>query len=244
MDKKKLSNSPLHYYKEIDSTNNIAKKLLNEGHYKNVVIASIQTAGRGRNNRSFTSPNNGLYLSYTLPRLSGNASETFYIGATVLKALGHCYGEGFMVKWVNDILLNEKKICGILCEGTANGVVAGIGINLNTPKSHFEEQSLPNAGSVKSILGIDCDIEEIATELVKQLERLVDEEGYKDELFLYYRSKLITLGREVEVHLSDSSFKGRAVRLEEDGSLVVLTENGEIAVNFGDVTVRGLEGYV
>ena len=170
--------------------------------------------------------------------------RSVYGGAIVARVLSRLYGEDFGIKWVNDILLRNKKICGILAESTGNAVVMGIGINLNTPMEFFGEE-LPNAGSVGGILGIDCKLHSIAAELSSEFIRYSEgEKEYLDELFAYYKKSLVTLGREVVVISSSETYGGKAVDILEDGSLLVATENGTRTVVFGDVSVRGINGYI
>ncbi|MBR6501944.1 MAG: biotin--[Clostridia bacterium] len=155
--KKLQKNVNLFAFKKIDSTNIYAKTLASEG-YKDgtVVVAREQTAGKGRLGRTFFSKRGGLYFSVIL-RPYKSLNDTVFIttaaAVAAARAIEKVSGKKCEIKWVNDIYINNKKVCGILTEGaiTPDGsldyAILGVGINLFAPKGGFPS-NLPLAGSV------------------------------------------------------------------------------------------------
>ncbi|MCR5829707.1 MAG: biotin--[acetyl-CoA-carboxylase] ligase [Lachnospiraceae bacterium] len=146
----------LYYFNTIDSTNLEARRMLKNTSSPFVVVAGEQTAGRGRCGKSFFSPmNSGLYMTIALP--CGNIPQgvvtlTCRVGIAVSKAIDSIFGCHTGIKWVNDIFLSGRKICGILCEaisddtGTPTHILIGIGINIST--AEFPGDIKDTAGSI------------------------------------------------------------------------------------------------
>ncbi|MBP3284289.1 MAG: biotin--[acetyl-CoA-carboxylase] ligase [Clostridia bacterium] len=124
------------YLKEIDSTQNYAKKLIEEGESEFIVTAEEQIAGHGRHGRIWGSPKGGLWFSFVCQKPKKLPDEVFYlatlaVGVTVKEVLEEQYSCRLEIKWPNDILLNRQKVCGILCEKIEDRLICGIGINTN-----------------------------------------------------------------------------------------------------------------
>ena len=161
----------LFYYPTIDSTNTQAKRLLKEGEKPPfLVVASEQTAGRGRQGKSFYSPKNtGIYLSLVISEKADEdmVSVTTAASVAVCRAVEKLTDEKPEIKWVNDVYVNGKKVCGILCESVLDGqdsasVIIGIGVNITT--SHFPSE-IENAGS----LCLDVEKEALVAEITNEL---------------------------------------------------------------------------
>ena len=158
----------------VDSTNAYAKTLLKEGREPPfLVTAESQTMGRGRLGKRFFSPQGGLYMSLALKYSGSEEKTTLAAAAAVCRMLErHCDGRP-QIKWVNDILVDGKKVCGILCEavcgptGRIGAVIVGVGVN--TGQCPFPEDIRDIAGTVRSDISNDVLAGEIAEELMRAL---------------------------------------------------------------------------
>lgn len=245
--KKELSaDIDIEIFESVDSTNNIAKERIVKGCRPwHTVAALSQTEGQGRLGRSFFSPvGSGLYFSVVL------YPESFDIGlitgaaaVAVCEALESVFGLSPRIKWVNDILINEKKVCGILAKGLHMGeksaVVLGIGLNLFFPEGGFPEDIRDRAGYLFSV-----ETEGIREKLFAAiLERLMDRiENQRAEIADEYRKRCATIGKTVDVIFADSAKKtriGRALDTDDRFHLLLEYENGEREVlSSGEVSVR------
>lgn len=249
----KYSENYIRVYKTIDSTNKEAKKLLmdNEMPHGTILIAEEQTAGRGRFQRKFFSPSNkGIYMSVIL-RPNMELSKAIHITTSaaiaVCRAIETLTKKRPKVKWVNDIFLDDKKICGILTEATGNfesgrveNVVVGIGVNFKTDSKDFPEDIKNIAGSIfqgeSPNITRNQLVAEILNELFELCENLDDKSIMKE-----YRILSLVLGKEVSFLKNNKMNKGTAVDITEDGALVIKHENGEIDyLNSGEVSVKTL----
>lgn len=222
---------PVHVYDTIDSTNNEAKRHNHAGLRYSLYISESQTAGRGRLGRSFYSPENtGIYMSLVykvdITAIENPMLITLKAAVAVCSAIEELTGLNLGVKWVNDIYLNNRKICGILAEGITNPktgipdyVVVGIGINVSTKA--FPKDIQNKAAS----LGVSCDRNRMAAAVINRLIPLYD--NMNDSSFLEeYRRKSIVLGRKVEFEKNGSVLQGEAVGIADNGGLIVKTEDG------------------
>ena len=228
---------------ETKSTNDDLKKLASEGApHGAVVIAHRQTAGRGRMGRSFLSPEGGIYMSVLL-RPQCKAEMLMHLTCAVavaacdaIEAVSHIRPQ---VKWINDLILENKKLGGILTElslnadGTVNYAVVGIGINIGSVPSEVADMAT----------FLSADKAQVTAAIIEHLSRmdLTDRIG----LMTRYKTDCITLNRQVRVMQAANEFTGTAVDLTEDGSLVVQKEDGmQVSVGTGEVSVRGMYGYL
>lgn len=232
----------LRVFEEVISTNESVKELASPGQI-GIAIASRQTGGRGRLGRSFTSPDGGLYISF-IYHPHGGFERNFSImpisALCVCRMVEKISGVKCVIKWPNDVLAGDKKICGILSEGfieeSEEFIIVGIGVNVNTDLP----ESLPMAASLKSLTGVSYAMEKAAAELINifmdVLERFPEDEEY---LLDMYAEKCVTLNREITATSNGHRIKGRAVGIGKGGSLIVRDlEGNEIEVFSGEATLR------
>jgi BirA family biotin operon repressor/biotin-[acetyl-CoA-carboxylase] ligase len=240
----------VHYFQKLSSTNTVAKEQAEKGGKEGTtVIAETQTAGKGRLDRRWISPKGGIWLSVIL-RPEIGAEEALKITLTtavaVAKTLRKLYGLNAEIKWPNDVLVDGKKVCGILTEAKLTGkevnfIVVGVGINAN-----FTTQTLPKelqtaTTTLEDVLGKKVDKERLICGLLKEFEdhyNLFKEEEY-GKLLDEWRGMAGILGKEVEITGFGESFRCKVVDVNESGALIVELKNGERRrILAGDVTVR------
>ncbi len=229
-------------FDKTDSTNLRAKTVAKQG-YKSpmLFVAEQQTAGRGRMGRSFYSPAcTGLYMSYLYKIENGISDSVAVTGAAavaVVRAIKELTQIEPKIKWVNDIFIGGKKVCGILTEAVTDknsvtSVIVGIGINIDTAEFPDELKSI--AGS----LGVTLSREELAKSVIKHLQRLIlelPERTYLED----YKTHSCVLGREVAYVEKGTEFKAKAVDIDENGGLVVIDQNGDKkTLSTGEISVR------
>lgn len=240
--------APVFFQDLVDSTNTRIKQLAVQGAPDGTMyIAAAQSAGRGRKGRAFLSPPGGLYLSMLL-RPGCPAEEALSItplaAVAVCRAVKGVCGLDCGIKWPNDVVLGGKKLCGILTEASTDKdglfLMLGIGVNLNTEE--FPEELRPVAGSVFLHSGKKTEPEAFARELIGQLDELyagwkTDKNAFLEE----YRVLCINTGREVLA----GGRPAKALGIAEDYSLLVEYPDGtKENIAYGEVSVRGLYGYV
>ena len=240
--------APVFFQDLVDSTNTRIKQLAAQGAPDGTLyIAAAQSAGRGRKGRAFLSPTGGLYLSMLL-RPGCPAEEALSItplaAVAVCRAVKGVCGLDCGIKWPNDVVLGGKKLCGILTEASTDKdglfLVPGIGVNLNTEE--FPEELRQVAGSVFLLSGRRTETEVFARELIGQLDELYA--GWKTDKNVFleeYRALCINTGREVLT----GGRPAKALGIAEDYSLLVEYPDGTREnIAYGEVSVRGLYGYV
>ena len=244
------------YLDETDSTNVQAKKLGEaEGKHGTLIVSDRQTAGKGRRGRGWDSPSGAsIYMSILLrPDILPDKAPmlTLVMALAVVRAVREITGEEAGIKWPNDIVLNKKKICGILTEMSAeidyiNHVVIGVGINVNT--EDFPEEIKKTATSLFIETGKKWKRSEFIAAAMKYFE-----EYY--EIFLktqnlkmlqeIYNGFLVNKDAQVRVLEPGNEFDGCALGINETGELLVRKSDGEITkIYAGEVSVRGVYGYV
>ena len=246
----------LYWYPVIDSTNTQAKRLAREGApHGTVLIAGKQTGGRGRMGRTFQSPAGaGVYLSVIL-RPNCAPGQLMHLtsaaGAAMVDAVEAVSGVRPQIKWINDLVIGTKKLGGILTEmsvdkGMVEYAVVGIGINCLQNREDFPPEIADLATSLSMAAGKAVPPEVLAAAMVEALWKmdsvLLSE---KSRLMAAYKAGCITLGKDVQVIRADSLRPGRAIDLGEDGDLLVEYPDGSRElVSSGEVSVRGMYGYV
>lgn len=247
------------YHREIGSTNARAKELALGGACDGtLVIAETQTAGRGRLSRSWQSPQGaGIYMSLIMrPDLPMQRMALI----TPAVALGVCRGlsalcdDAVRIKWPNDIVCAGRKLVGILLDAQASTgtsgvewVVAGIGINVHQRLEDLPEDIQATAGSLDMATGRINSRAHAVQLVLAEIERAMDMlvSGREDELMAEYAAMSATLGKRVRVIGMGGEYEAEALQLRPDGALIVRAEDGqERAVYAGDVSVRGIMGYV
>ena len=238
------------YFEELDSTNRYLKEKASQGAPEGtVIIANRQSAGRGRLGRSFFSPEDkGIYMSILLRPdipLERAVLITSMTAVAVARAVEQIGGVEAKIKWVNDIFLNRKKVCGILTEaginvknGTLDYAVLGIGVNVGSMK--FPEELEKIATSVSNECGTEVSKEVLIEEILKELERWYP--TLADGSFLEEsRKRSILLGREILVldeTAPGGSYPAKAMNINELGNLVIEKEGVTKVLNSGEVSIR------
>lgn len=242
----------------VDSTNSRLRQLAIEGAPAGqVVLSNSQTAGRGRRGRTFYSPRDtGLYLSMLLcpsNTPAATAALTAWAAVSVCDAVQEVCGIRPGIKWVNDLVLSSKKMGGILTElsveaesGHVQYVVVGIGLNVNTMPQDLPAEVRGQATSLAEETGRTIPRAELAAALIRRLDRMREDwPSCMEEYRRAYRTGSITVGREVCVQTAQGVQQGTAEAIQEDFSLLVRRPDGTpMVLNSGEVSVRGLYGYL
>lgn len=232
------------------STNNDVKALCAAGApHGTVVLAEEQTAGKGRLGRSFSSPKGmGIYCSVLLrPPLPPERllCLTPLMAEAARRAVQTAVGVQAGIKWINDLVVEKRKLCGILTERT-EGVIVGIGINCLQEEADFPPELRSTAISLKQILGTAPDKAALTAELLHQMSLAYDALISDPAPWLTsYAAHCLTLGQPVRVCRSDHSYEAFAEALDSQGGLIVrLSDGTRETVSSGEVSVRGLYGYL
>ena len=257
----KWAGRKLYYYDATGSTNNDVKRLAEEGApHGTVVVADIQNAGKGRRGRMWqTLP--GTALSFTLllrPEFAPDKASmlTLVMALSVSEAVEAVTGVEATIKWPNDIVVNRKKICGMLTEMTMTPemdeiqyIVVGAGINVNSGSlEEFEEGIRQTATSLRIETGRQVNRAELLNGVLDRFE-----ENYAtflqtldlSRLRESYQCHLQGVGSEVRVLDPAGEYTGISQGINDHGELIVIKDNGErVKVYAGEVSVRGLYGYV
>lgn len=243
-------------YKEVDSTNIVAKAKAREGAKEGtVVIAESQTGGKGRLGKIWESPTGtGIWMSIVVrPEMPPQdvSGITLVAGLAICKAIRKVTNLPAYIKWPNDIVVNGKKVCGILTQMSAemdrvNYVIIGIGINVNTIKFPKELQKI--ATSLKIESGIEYKRKDIVAQVLKFFEeyykKYIQEESLKG-ILEQYKDLCITLKNEVSIISKDKSYQAIPVDIDETGALIVDRKDGtRELIAYGEVSVRGVYGYI
>ena len=242
----------------IDSTNTECKRQAMAGAPHGLaVLSEEQTGGRGRLGRSFQSPKGfGLYLSLLLrPKLPPQEVVDFtaWVAVAVCDGIEAACGVRPQIKWTNDIVLGGKKLCGILTElglesetNSLQYLVTGIGVNVNHTPEDFDEEIRSIATSLSMYLGKPIRRAGLAIELLKALDRMYA--GFphnKQEYLDRYRADCLTVGKDVQLITPVSRQEAHALSIDDKFRLVVEFPDGsQKALSAGEVSVRGMYGYV
>lgn len=244
------------YFYETDSTNNAAKRAAEEGApHGTLAVADYQTSGKGRRGRSWSSPHGtGIFMSLlTRPELHPSCASmlTLVAALAVTEGIKEFCGVDTLIKWPNDIVLNGRKLCGILTEMSTeleciHYVVTGMGINANMEE--FPEEIGRTATSLLIESGKKVKRSELAGAVMKAFETYYDrfmETGDMSGLLDIYNGRLANAGSPVRVLAPGNEYTGTALGIDETGELLVRMEDGEVRrVISGEVSVRGIYGYV
>lgn len=242
-------------FDEIDSTNNYAKKIACKEEHGTVIIAERQTAGRGRRGREWVSPRNeGLWMSIILkPAIpSSEASKLTQIAAlSVCNAIRELCKCEALIKWPNDIVINGKKICGILTEmtgelGEMSFIIVGIGININTRE--FTEDLSAIATSLLIESKTEVSRKELFLKIMEKFEKYYEsfiENVSLESIVPELRKYSALVGKEIIVVRGNKEIYARAKDITSEGELLIETsDGGKKVLNSGEVSIRRKSGYV
>lgn len=234
----------IEYFDEIDSTNDYLKRIPHqEG---DIVLTQTQTQGKGRNGKSFYSPQQkGIYFSFVLkPNLTiyDSLKITACLSVSLVKTIEKNYPLHPQIKWVNDLMINDLKVTGILCEASLemntakiDHMIVGIGMNIH---------SYPMPDELKNVAG--C-IEDFCSTVVSREQLLIDFFNifYQDYCQLssaswleFYREHSYVLHQDITVYENNQSYQAHVLDINDDASLKVQTENGIKNLNSGEISIR------
>ena len=233
------------YYPSLASTMEVAKQEAQKGAAEGtVIIADEQTTGKGRIKRVWLSPKGSIALSVILyPGVAYLPFLTMLASLAVTHSIEAVTGLKSQVKWPNDVLINGKKVCGVLIESNVRGdivdyAIIGIGVNVNLRLYDFP-QIQPTATSLSDELGRDVSRLDVIRCLLVEIERLYLALLAGGSIYQEWRDSLVTLGRRVRVKLGDTIHEGIAESIAEDGSLLLRHSDGSLSrIVAGDVTLR------
>ncbi len=233
------------YYPSLKSTMDVARREARQGAAEGTVIVSgEQTMGRGRLKRTWLSPPGSISISVILrPGVAQLSSLIMLASLAVVHSLEAVTGLSPRLKWPNDVLINGRKVCGILLESdvrgdTVNYVIIGIGINVNLNVADFPEISTI-ATSLSAELGKEVSRLQVVRRLLAEMERLYLDLSAGTSLYEEWRDSLVTLGKKVRAATGDTVYEGIAEAVAEDGSLLLRGPDGSLTrIIVGDVTLR------
>lgn len=231
--------------KAIDSTNNEAKRMTADGFRGNaLIVANEQTKGRGRLGKSFYSPKNtGIYMTFlfsTDVKMSNAIQVTTATAVAVVRAIESLTNVRPTIKWVNDVYIGSKKVCGILTEavtdfetGLVQSIIIGIGINIST--EDFPEQ-IENIACSLGVNGLSRNkvIAAVSNELLAICSNFDNKSYIKT-----YRDHSLILGKSIDFYKNNVKYNAVAVDIDSTGGLIVKLPNGRTEIlNSGEITVR------
>lgn len=245
------------YLPATDSTNDRLKVLAREGApHGTAILAGYQTAGHGRRGRTFQSPDGmGIYLSILLrPECAPEdlMHLTCAAGLAMCDAMERSVGVCPGIKWTNDLVLGSRKLGGILTElgfspqGKLSYAIVGIGINCRQSLDDFPEEIREIATSLSAATGKQVECAPVAAAMLNALWLMAENLlSGREGILARYREKCITIGREISILSPTSVRYGKALDVDDNGALLVAFRDGSIeAVNAGEVSIRGMYGYV
>jgi BirA family biotin operon repressor/biotin-[acetyl-CoA-carboxylase] ligase len=214
----------LRYYEEVQSTNQVAREMASGCSDGAVILSEIQTGGKGRLSRQWHSPPGGIWMSLVLkPDIPLAQANRINMAASVaiLRTLSRQFGIKAMIKWPNDILINERKLCGILMEISAEVdrleyAVVGIGINANVNANEFPADW--NATSLSIELDHQISRIQLIQSLLLEIENAYIHLG-SPEIYSMWKDNSATVGRRVRITSQEGDLEGDVVFLSEDGAL-------------------------
>lgn len=245
------------YLERVDSTNRYLKDRAGKLPHGCVCYTLDQYAGAGRRGRQWAGQKGemlavSVLLHHALIQDMPVLPLLCALAAT--RVLDQQTGRDFQIKWPNDVVLQGKKICGILCEsrvgagpGADGFAVCGTGFNLTTKPEQFQQAGLPYAASVKMLTGICLDPQQVAREYWQSFLQLVQdyrEAGSFSPFSQEYRRRCVTLGKPVRVLFEGREVEGQCVDVSPQGELLVQIGGTLHVICSGEASVRGLYGYV
>jgi len=248
--------SNAYYYDTISSTNFVAYEMASLENESTTVVAECQSSGRGRLGRSWQSPKGkGIWMSIILkPKVNPiHVAKVTLIGAAAVNLALKDIGIDSYIKWPNDIVINGKKVCGILTEMSSelnmiNYVIMGIGINVNLNKEDFFKDISKVGTSLKIEADKKVNRKKLLAKVLNRFEELytpfVEKEDIGETIRIC-RENSALIGKEVRIICGEEERVGKVLNIRDDGKLAIEYKNGKVEnLLSGEVSVRGLHSYV
>ncbi|MDR1138505.1 MAG: biotin--[acetyl-CoA-carboxylase] ligase [Clostridiales bacterium] len=238
----KTNISPTIYiHQELASTNTVAKQLASGCPNYTVVIAKSQTSGYGRFGRSFESPVGGLYMSIVLKGQEySNISLTAHVACAVCQALDNIISKPICIKWINDIIIERRKVCGISCEsrrdtsGNAQWFVVGIGININDNLGDISPIILSHITTLSDHTNATINYHRLVANIIDNISKLPQD---NTQLFANYSQRIPFWGEDIQVHeQGGSTYTAIARHINLKGQLIVEYEGNLLALDSQQVS--------
>ena len=241
--------SKIVYLERIDSTNEVAKRMIEDGSAKDgmLIIAEEQTKGKGRMGRRWISEKgkNLLFSLILMPFIKKDFvfALNMALSLSFIEEIGEEFGINAQIKWPNDIYIRGKKLSGILTEfflerDLIRYAIVGMGINVNwSPKG---KDLLYPTTSIAEEVGKEVEREPILIEGIKGFSNYYKDllSGRIEELYKKWNERCAIIGKEVRVYDGEKEIKGTAIYIEKDGSLILLSDGKKIKILYGDVSLR------
>jgi BirA family biotin operon repressor/biotin-[acetyl-CoA-carboxylase] ligase len=250
----KLFGKTIHHFSKVTSTNDLAKDMASLGAKEGtVVIAETQTRGKGRLSREWASPRGGIWLSTILrPKLDAEDAPklTLMASLAVAQTINQLFKLKAEVKWPNDVLINGKKVCGILTEANTRGrvvnfVIIGIGVNANIELGSLPKEVRKTATSLRHKLKREINRERFLSILLEKMEHyyFMLTKGKFSQILKEWKNLCGFLGSYIEVTGLKEKIEGMAMDVDENGALIVRLQNGTLKkILSGDVTLVRRKG--
>jgi BirA family biotin operon repressor/biotin-[acetyl-CoA-carboxylase] ligase len=246
----KVIGKTIHSFRQLTSTNDIAKELAKKGAAEGtVIVADTQTHGRGRLDRTWISPQGGLWFSIILrPKVNPRDAPqlTFMMSVAVAKTINKLYGLKAEIKWPNDVLVNDKKVCGILTETSTKGnllnyAAVGVGVNANLSLNNLPANLRGSSTTLKDELKREIQLETFLRSLLEEIEHYYNLLTQRKFNIILSEWKQLSrfLGSYVQITSLDEKIEGWATDIDENGALIIkLQDQTTRKIISGDVTVR------
>lgn len=219
-------------FRRVASTQDTAKRFVHEQR-ELAVIALSQDKGRGRQGRVWFSPKGGLYVSLLLFPKMRSTSIPLLASLSVIKTLEKLGFSKLLINWPNDVLMNNRKICGVVCERSGEAIICGVGLNVNV--NEFGPR-LISATSMSIEAGRDFDVDEVLEHLIHRFNELYDELQQKGLRIKEVLNYIAGLGEPVEVITAKEVIKGTVSDIDDDWALLLRDESGIVRkFYYGDV---------
>lgn len=240
--------SDIIFLDEVDSTNDYLKRRCSELPDGCAVTARLQTAGRGRRGHDWAANEGMLPLSILLKDPPERDNLTARVGLAVCDAIGEVCENKLKtaIKWPNDVIADLHKVCGILCEsvffGDCANIIVGIGVNVSQNEAFFKAAGLPHAASLLMLTGKAPDRSVLSEAIVKHVKKRAAMPF--SECYGEYKARLLNLNKKVKIISANGERVAVAENVAQNGFLICRDENGVFEVSSGEVSVRGIDGYL
>ena len=239
-----------YYFDTLDSTQNQALKMANDGENNgSIIVASAQTGGKGRDGRKWISPKGGIWISIILhPQFDISITTLFPIASSLALsiAIEKLFSVSPELKWPNDLTIKGKKVAGMLVDASLESnrienIVLGVGINFNVNVKHIEKslKQTPNFYGVASLSDQKHQIRpvQLVQTFLVELEKIYESLNAKrtKEIISEWTSRSSTIGKNVEFNIHGEKIKGKAIKIDEDGALIISENNKRHKVIAGDI---------